>query len=134
MVPGLRYCNLSDKSGEDYYHKILNGAFAEAFNANDQLQVILDGTSGLLPSFLDEAFGNLVYDFGLRTVRKILILTSDDERHWINYLEGKFEEWQARRNDQSQSRVVTKEHDSWYRLTSGNLEKGVWAKPTETNA
>ena len=38
----------------------------KSFETKIKLQVVLDGTAGYAPSFLDEAFGNLVYDFGLK--------------------------------------------------------------------
>ena len=29
--PGLRHCSISDDSGEEYYHKILNSKFKETY-------------------------------------------------------------------------------------------------------
>ena len=73
IVTGLRHCDVSECSGEDFYHKKLNQAFAEAYQKKDKLTLVLDGVlGGYTPSFLDEAIGNLVYDFGLKTVKQYL--------------------------------------------------------------
>lgn len=63
LDPGPRYVRQGEDSGEDYYHKVLNHEFYEALISGQVLEVSLDGTSGYASSFLDEAFGNLVYDF-----------------------------------------------------------------------
>ena len=61
---GPRYVTQGDSSGEEFYHRVLNENFAEAFKTDSILIVDLDNTAGFLSSFLDEAFGSLVYDFG----------------------------------------------------------------------
>ena len=50
-TPGLRYCNLSDKSGEEFYHSLLNESFKESVDKNEVLMVILDYTDGMLLHF-----------------------------------------------------------------------------------
>ena len=59
--PTLRYCNISDNSGEEFYHKVLNKEFKVAYEKKEKLIVNLDYTAGYAPSFLDESFGNLVF-------------------------------------------------------------------------
>ena len=73
MSPGPRYCNQGDDSGEDFYHVQLNSAFAKAYSSSKQLLIDLDGPDGYASSFLDEAFGNLIYDFSQELVSKIII-------------------------------------------------------------
>ena len=70
MYPGLRHHSISDNSGEDFYHTLLNLKFKEVYENASVLTVILDGTEGYAPSFLDEAFGNLIYDFSIEIVKK----------------------------------------------------------------
>ena len=42
-LTGLRYCNRSDHSGEDFYHQKLNGWFKEAYETKEQMKIVLDG-------------------------------------------------------------------------------------------
>lgn len=128
-VPGLRHSRISEKSGEEYYHQVLNQAFAEAVRDGECLTVILDGTRGFPPSFLDEAFGNLVYDFSLAQVKKTLQLVSDVEPHWIPYIEKKFGEWEGRRVAEKPPRIVTEAHEPWFRLDRDELKRDEWTKP-----
>lgn len=128
--PALRYCNLSDHSGEEFYHKVLNGAFKQAFEQNENLIVDLDGTDGYTASFLDEAFGNLVYDFTLDVIKKRLEIVSLQVPHWKKMIESQtFDQWETRRK-KSEPPVVTAIHPAWYRLVKSTLQSAVWEKPS----
>lgn len=127
--PGLRHCNISEKSGEEFYHKILNKAFAEAFSANQKLTVILDYTSGFASSFLDEAFGNLVYDFTLTIVKHSVFIISDQEPHWKKMIEEKtFPQWEERRV-RGERPIVTAQHAAWVRLINNQIVEEIWETP-----
>lgn len=81
--PGLRLHKESPNvSGEDFYHEILNKEFYKALDLGQHLVVDLDDTAGYPPSFLDEAFGRLVFDFGGNTVKSNLKIISKDEPSW----------------------------------------------------
>ena len=41
--PGLRHCDISDFSGEEFYHKRLNGEFFNSLNNGEKLTVVLGG-------------------------------------------------------------------------------------------
>ena len=124
--PGPRYCDQGDDSGEDFYHQILNAKFYEAYTSDTILVVDLDGPDGYASSFLDEAFGNLVYDFGKDVVKKHIIIKSDEEPEWKSMLvNDTFEEWEKRRKD-SDAPKVTKEHEDWYRIDNNTMKKGKW--------
>lgn len=126
--PGLRYCSMSDKSGEEYYHVILNGAFASTVRDGGTLQVNLDDTEGYASSFLDEAFGNLVYDFTLDLVSKHISIVSSIEPHWKKMIEEEtFIEWEKRRIDKKQPKI-TKKHPEWTKYVDGKLRLGSWLK------
>lgn len=85
VSPGPRYCNQGEDSGELFYHKILNPSFTQAINEDKILEIILDGADGYASSFLDEAFGNLVYDFGQDVViPRISIISKEPE--WIDMI------------------------------------------------
>lgn len=124
--PGPRYCNQGDDSGEDFYHSLLNQRFYESLKEKKILKVILDGPDGYASSFLDEAFGNLVYDFGIETVRKNIEFVSNEEPEWISMIqEDTYMEWEERR-ESSQAPSITAKHDPWYRLIGTQIEKGEW--------
>lgn len=126
-VTGLRHCNVSDVSGEDFYHKKLNEAFAQAYRNNEKLCLVLDGVmGGYTPSFIDEAIGNLVYDFGLEVVRKTLDIISNRDAQWTFLIDQRtYPIWEERRK-KGQMPTITESHPEWYRMTKNGLEKKVW--------
>jgi len=127
--PGLRNCNISDNSGEEFYHKVLNRAFKDAYEQGIKLTVILDNTAGYASSFLDEAFGNLVYDFTLDNAKKYIEIISNQEPHWKDMIENEtFVQWESRRQ-KSEEPVVTKQHEPWFRFHNGKIESAVWEQP-----
>ena len=124
--PGLRHCSISENSGEEYYHKVLNEAFKNAYEKDEKLVVDLDGTDAYASSFLDEAFGNLVYDFTLTNVTRLIEIISTEEPHWVKMLEEKtFPQWESRRIN-NEKIVITESHESWYRLINGELINKIW--------
>jgi hypothetical protein len=121
LYPGLRHCDISDDSGEEFYHKVLNEKFAEAFQNSSVLEVDIDGTAGYAPSFLDEAFGNLVFDFSLDVVKRHLVVKSDDEPSWLEMLATEtFPQWEQRRH-KGEKPKKTSEHAEWFRLENDSL-------------
>ncbi len=127
--PGLRHSNISDDSGEDFYHTVLNNKFKEAYENETGLKVILDYVVAYTSSFLDEAFGNLVYDFSLETVKKYLTIESVEEPHWIDMIYNEtFPQWESRRI-KNEKPVVTKTHEPWYRIHNKELILKAWELP-----
>jgi hypothetical protein len=126
LYPGPRYSSQGDCSGEEFYHKALNKAFAETYSKDTTLSVDLDGTAGYASSFLDEAFGNLIYDFSEEIVKKKVVFISKQEPDWMLMLLNEvFPEWeQRRRNKQSPKKTIT--HEPWFKIINGKLEKDVW--------
>jgi hypothetical protein len=114
--PGLRHCSISDDSGEEYYHSILNNAFKNSYEKKERLVINIDFTAGYAPSFLDEAFGNLIYDFGIDTVNNLLEIVSLQEM----LISETFPQWEQRRNNNDEPKK-TKKHQEWFRLVNGNL-------------
>lgn len=74
--PGPRYMSQGSESGEDFYLSLLNKKFTDCYKNNDVLILELDGTAGYPSSFLDEAVGELVYDFTLDIVREKLEIST----------------------------------------------------------
>lgn len=127
--PGLRHCTVSDFSGEDFYHKILNQAFKEAFSKKEKISIILDGTTGYASSFLDEAFGNLVYDFTLENVKRYVDIISNEEPHWKDMIENQtYNQWEKRRTNK-EAPLVTILHKEWYRISNNIIENSIWEQP-----
>ena len=121
LFPGLRHATISDDSGEDFYHTVLNKEFKEAFEQEEKFVVMLDYVDAYTSSFLDEAFGNLIYDFGLKEVSKLISFISEEEPHWIDMIIKKtFPQWEERRK-KKEPPIVTKRHAPWYRLINDNL-------------
>ncbi len=130
--PGLRHCSISEKSGEEFYHEVLNQKFYENLSTSDKLIVNLDDTGGYASSFLDEAFGNLVFDFTLNKVKDKIEIISIQEPHWKEMIFDKtFNEWESRRK-KNQNPKVTKLHNPWYRTDGNEIRLEVWEKPTVT--
>lgn len=78
--PGPRYKRQDpegvDTSGEMFYVLKLNSVFKTCLQDDKLLVILLDGVSGYPSSFLDEAIGELVYDFTLEKVKSILSFES----------------------------------------------------------
>jgi hypothetical protein len=124
--PGPRYYSQGDSSGEEFYHSILNSAFADALLSKEKLEIILDGTAGYASSFLDEAFGNLIFDFSLEIVSKNIINVSKQEPDWVKMIHDEvFTDWEKRRIENVNPKK-TKVHTEWFRFIDDKLTKNVW--------
>lgn len=124
--PGLRHCAISENSGEEFYHNILNKGFKDAFESKTKLIVNLDDTAGYASSFLDEAFGNLVFDFTLNQVKNIVQIISEQEPYWKEMIETKtYPEWESRRKKGERPKI-TIEHSPWYRLQNNKITLETW--------
>lgn len=102
--PGPRYKEQGDDSGEEFYNSVLKGLFDKTLaismetGKNYVLEINLDDTAGYASSFLDEAFGNLSYDFTADTVLKHLRLISKQEPDWIKIIqEETIPEWHKKK-------------------------------------
>lgn len=90
--PGPRYMEQGEDSGERFYFTKLKGLFEEVLKKSSQtgktffLEINLDNTAGYASSFLDEAFGNLAFDFGEEVVKKHLKIVSNQEPDWVDII------------------------------------------------
>ncbi|MBV5277473.1 MAG: STAS-like domain-containing protein [Campylobacteraceae bacterium] len=74
-APGARYYEDGPFSGQEFREKILNPAFEN----NDKIKILLDGTEGYATSFLEESFGGLSRIFGKEDVlKKISFISLED--------------------------------------------------------
>lgn len=104
LDPGPRYIR-QDKigeitSGEAFYINNLNKEFKKCFEDNCLLILDLDGVSGYPSSFLDEAIGELVYDFSLQEVRRLLKFeTIMFKKRVGQVINETYEQWEKRRKE-----------------------------------
>ena len=59
-IPGARYPEEGDFSGQEFRQTILLPKLQEAIKKQEKLKINLDGTAGLGTSFLEESFGGLI--------------------------------------------------------------------------
>lgn len=119
--PGLRHCDISDDSGEAFYHKILNHSFRKSLEADEKILINLDGTVGYPPSFIDEAIGNLVYDFTLEIVKKYVEIKSDEEEYLLDDINLEtYPLWEKRRLSGDKPKK-TRTHSPWAQFRDGKI-------------
>ncbi len=119
--PGPRYVIQGEASGELFYHTVLNPQFVTAIEAGKSIIVNLDGVDGYMSSFLDEAFGNLIFDFGKEEVLKRLSFISEEEPEWKDMIiKETYLDWENRRK-KSVPPKITVEHKDWKRMECDKL-------------
>lgn len=100
--PGPRYIRQdvpgTMTSGEAYYLTVLNKEFARCYLEKKQLVIALDGVSGYPSSFLDEAIGELVYDFSKEVVSRLLDFETVMYKKRVTQVkEETYTQWETRR-------------------------------------
>lgn len=100
--PGPRYIRQDNPgtmtSGEAYYLNVLNKEFSKCYLENKQLIIALDGVSGYPSSFLDEAIGELVYDFSEEVVSRLLDFETVMYKKRVTQVkEETYKQWEQRR-------------------------------------
>ena len=83
-VPGPRFRNEGDNSGQEFLEILLRPKFDEAEKAKKKILVDLDGGCGYPTSFLEEAFGGLARRYSHERVLKVLEFKSDEEPYLIS--------------------------------------------------
>jgi uncharacterized protein DUF4325 len=91
-TPGGRYRHQGPNSGQQFREEVLAPAFEEAERNGAELVVDLDGGYGYATSFLEEAFGGLARQKGVRAVESILCFVSKEEPYLIDDLKRYIEE------------------------------------------
>ena len=84
-IPGARFPEEGDFSGQDFRTKILCPALKKAISENEVLTIVLDGTAGLGTSFLEESFGGLIRNdrFSLDILQKYINIVSEEDPDYI---------------------------------------------------
>jgi len=123
---GPRYCIQGASSGEEFYHTLLNASFVEAYQKGQHLIVDLDDTAGYLSSFLDEAFGNLIFDFSVEIVKPRLKIISIQEPDWETMIFNEvYSDWEKRRLNNVTPKK-TADHPEWFKLIDNQLISKIW--------
>lgn len=98
-TPGFRYRSQSPTtSGQQFRDDLLEPRYLRAVEANDILEVTLDGTDGYLTSFIEEAFGGLQRKHPGEDVLSHINVISNYERHWIDDIKRYVETERARQD------------------------------------
>lgn len=126
--PGPRYIRQDLEgemtSGEAFYINILNKEFKECYENKQKLILCLDGVSGYPSSFLDEAIGELVYDFRLENVERLLEFETRMYKKRVSQVkEETYIQWEKRRiqkEEVSHSKNINK--TIYYLSLSGHIE------------
>ena len=84
-IPGARYPEEGDFSGQEFRQTILLPILQEASKINEMLTINLDGTAGLGTSFLEESFGGLIRvdKFDIESLKNTLEFISEEDPDYI---------------------------------------------------
>lgn len=84
--PGPRLSKVGKNSGEELRENVLLGKIQDAISKNEVLIVDLDGVFGYAASFLDEAFGGLVFKNNIRIedLQKHMVIVSSENPDYID--------------------------------------------------
>jgi hypothetical protein len=79
VTPGPRFISQGPFSGEEFRKTLLEPWFLEARARQAKLLIDLDGGYGYAPSFLEEAFGGLAREYGIKAVLNTVGFKSTEE-------------------------------------------------------
>ena len=83
---GGRWIKLGPFSGELFYNDLLVIKFNEAFKEKEKLHIYLDGTKGYGSSFLDQSFGELARNFGIKNVEETIVFHTEFFNWDVSYI------------------------------------------------
>ena len=121
--PGPRY-KRQDKdgetnSGEEFYTSVLNKAFFDCYTHGKKLVIYLDEVSGYPSSFLDEAVGELGFDFSEKIVSKFLDFRTIMFKRRVKQIKDEtYPQWEARRKNKEKVVHSPELHATLTRLSS----------------
>ena len=123
-APGPRFISQGEHSGEQFYVDVLNEKMAQCIKDNKELEVLLDGTAGYPSSFLDQAFGDLVYDFTREVVeQRVHIVTVINRRRKVKLESETYPQWEEKRKMTPDLKHDTQEFELYFIDNDGKLNK-----------
>ena len=84
IIPGSRYKDEGDFSGEEFRESFLEPRFEKALETGKKILIDLDGTIGYGTSWLEEVFGGLARKYGVDKVIKLFDFKSYEEPYLID--------------------------------------------------
>ncbi len=101
-IPGARYPEEGDYSGQDFRKNYLIPKIKEAIEKHCILLIDLDGTAGYGTSFLEEAFGGLIRNdnFTYEQLNNIIEFKSEEDSEYINEINEYLKDAQDKKNHQ----------------------------------
>lgn len=78
-ITGGRTRTEGEYSGEEFRDNVLMPRYKESLEKNEILEIDFDGCYGIGTSFLEEAFGGLVRQYGYKDVWNNIKLVSNDD-------------------------------------------------------
>ena len=101
-IPGARYPEEGDYSGQDFRKNILIPKIKEAIEKHCTLLIDLDGTAGFGTSFLEEAFGGLIRNdnFTYEQLKSVIDFKSEEDSEYINEINDYLKDAQDKKNHQ----------------------------------
>lgn len=78
-IPGARYYEDGDYSGQQFFEEVLRPKFLEVLKSNQKLIVNFDDCYGFASSFLSESFGKLSEEFGAKDVLNKIEIESEQD-------------------------------------------------------
>ena len=123
-APGPRFINQGEHSGEQFYVDVLNEKMAQCIRENKELDILLDGTAGYPSSFLDQAFGELVYDFSKEIVeQRVHIVTVVNRRRKVKLESETYPQWEEKRKATPDLKHENQEFELYFIDKDGKLNK-----------
>ena len=94
--PGVRYPEEDNFSGQEFREEHLRKLVNEALEKGVKVEIDLDGTSGLGPSFLEEAFGGLIREgYEYEDLKDLFIFKSVEIPYYVEdimkYMKDEYE-------------------------------------------
>ena len=123
-APGPRFINQGEHSGELFYVNVLNEKMAQCIREDKELDVLLDGTAGYPSSFLDQAFGELVYDFTKAIVeQRVHIITVVNRRRKVKLESETYPQWEEKRKKKPDLKHERQAFDLYFIDKDGKLNR-----------
>ena len=100
-IPGARFPEEGDFSGQEFRQKILVPTLKEAIKKKERLEIDLDGTAGFGTSFLEEAFGGLlrIDKFMYKDIMNTIHFISMDDPEYIEEIKSYLKEAYEKENN-----------------------------------
>lgn len=91
-TPGARNYDDGKKSGEEFFHQVLQPKYLQATKEGTKLKIVIDGIEGFPSSFINEAFGLLGNTYPPEEVWNNLIIVSTEVPKYVKKIKESIDE------------------------------------------